>query len=295
MMLIAMGGGVAFFVGCSAVLGIESDRHFAQAVEAGDDTGAPDSDISDTSETSTIADAAPSRWACLSDPVPAPAGDSVQSKWHFTDVSTAKNGVNGRPIAGVEIHACTKLDITCGIEAGLPGSGGISDDAGAVILSVPGAFDGYYEVHADNYTPGIISRAEALSNESVSQGLVDINLLAASAQLAGFTQDPNLAIAIVSVSDCASAIADGVVVEVGSPAPNEPVVYFVNSLPSKSATETDKQAGSAIIFNVPLGTLTVSTKVASNQSPIRTVSALTRKDWITFVQIRPDQAVVTPF
>jgi hypothetical protein len=289
-MMLALMGGVAFVVGCSAVLGIESDRHLFQAIEAGDDTGVPDGDTGDTS----IVDAAPSRWACLSDPVPAPASDTIQLKWFFSDVSSAKNGVGGKPIVGAEIHACTKLDITCGIEAGLPGSGGTTDDAGIVNVSVPGAFDGYYEVHANNFTPGILSRSEALSNESVNQGMADINLLGASASLAGLTQDPDLAIAIVSAADCVSGIADGVVIEVGSPAPNESVVYFVNSLPSKSATETDKQTGSAIIFNVPPGTLTVSAKVASNQSPIRTVSALTRKDWITFVQIRPDQAVPTP-
>jgi hypothetical protein len=84
------------------------------------------------------------------------------------------------------------------------------------------------------------------------------------------------------------------VIEVGSPVKDEEVVYIENRLPTKSATTTDVQSGSALVFNVPAGTLTLSAYIGQDHRLIRTVSTLARKGWVTFVQIRLDQSTRTP-
>ena len=77
----------------------------------------------------------------------------------------------------------------------------------------------------------------------------------------------------------------GVKFTVGQPASNEKVVYLETNLPSSSATETDN-AGSAIVFNVPPGTVSITATIGATGETIRTVSALARTGWATFVQIR---------
>ena len=50
-------------------------------------------------------------------------------------------------------------------------------------------------------------------------------------------------------------------------------------------------SGTALIFNVPSGNLTVTASFAATGQAIRTVSALAREGWVTYVDIRPDQAI----
>ena len=64
---------------------------------------------------------------------------------------------------------------------------------------------------------------------------------------------------IVSVIDCKLAPASGMLIDVGDPAPTEKTIYFDKSLPSASAKTTDG-TGSAIIFNVPVGTLALTAR-----------------------------------
>jgi hypothetical protein len=293
--IIAVGVAIAGVAGCAQVLGIESDRHLSAAPDTGvaptTDAGSPEA--APPADVVTI-DAAglPSNFACLGDPVPPTPDGSVMVEFFLNNVSGASSSTTGTPVPGTLIHPCNKLDILCSS----PFPGATTDDGGLALLSVPGGFDGYYEAISDaGYTPAVLSRTPALVDEYASQGVADISLLSAGAGLAGLQQDPSLSIAIVTVADCTSTPAENMVISVEEPGPNEQVVYLVNNLPNKGATKTDLASGSALIFNVPAGSLVVSASFATDGGLLmRQVTTIARQNWVTFVQLRPDQATVTP-
>jgi hypothetical protein len=156
---------------------------------------------------------------------------------------------------------------------------------------MPSGFDGYYTLMAQNYPPGVLARPALLRSEMIEQGMVNSTLIGVAPSLVGTTQDPNNGIAIISVFDCTSTPASGLTISIGSPTPDERVYYFVNSLPTPSATSTDN-TGSAIIFNVPPGSVAATATLPGSTQTLRTMTAITRAGWVSFVNIRPDQAAV---
>jgi hypothetical protein len=284
-------GATGAAVGCASVLGIDTDRYYAPPEEAGGAEAAVETGSTDVQEAAPV-DTGPTQppgWECLNNPVPATPAGNLDLRLTLDDPSTTAGGTKGAPIVGAVVHACDKLDIKCDS----PFSPGVSDDAGVVDFSVPGGFDGYYEVLANSFTPALLTRSPIFMSESELQAVVKANLIAAAGGLAGVQQDPTKTIAIVTIEDCSGTISGGVVFTVGSPQPDESVVYLVNNLPSTSGTETDSVSGSALVFNVPPGTLTVTARFAATQALIRTASTIARDNtWVTYLQIRPLQATV---
>ena len=290
----AIAGGVcavSFGGGCASVLGVESDRYLVAPDTGASDTGTPGPQGDAASDAGAgDGSAYPPGWECLGPPPPAVPSGNVQVKFLLSDVTNATSGSQGTPIAGADVHACAKLDTGCAT----PFADTTSDDAGAALVTLPGGFSGYFEIHAANFTPAIVSRPPQYVSQTQQQGMADLSLLSAGAPLAGVTQDPNLSIAIVSALDCTTNPAEGIVFYVGSPGPGEQVVYLSNNLPSKSATQTDTASGSALIFNVPAGTLSVTAAFATTGTSIRTVTSLARKNWVTLMVIEADQATRPP-
>jgi hypothetical protein len=293
-LVVGLGSAVALAAGCASVLGIDSDRRLAASDDSGPnaviDAGGTDAQGADSSAAGDSAASWPPNYSCLGDAVPAIPSGNVQLQLFLNDVSTASNGPNGNPVPGAEIHACNTLDVSCASGFGSQ----TSDDAGIVTMSVPGGFDGYYEVRATNYTPAVLSRPAQYTSEFQDQGLAQIALIAEGGALAGLTQDPNLTIAVLTAEDCTSEPAANITFTVGTPGSSEQVIYLANNLPSKAATATDSESGSALIYNVPPGTLTVSASFADTGNPIRTISTIARQGWLTFILIRPDQATRVP-
>jgi hypothetical protein len=266
---VVVAGGVA--VGCSAVLGIDADRHVVES--------APDSAV----------DAGV--WWCQNAPIPDASPGPLKVQMFVDDVSSAssQNSFAGNPIPGASIQACTTLDIQCATPVG----SATTNDAGIAFIEVPSDFSGYYQLMATGFTSAIASRTPQLSDESVQQGMADLALIAAGGGLAGVKADPTLATAIVSVLDCNENPASNMTITVGAPGPTEKLVYLADSLPSASATQTDA-TGSAIIYNATPGTLRLTASFAAGNKLLRSVSTLARVGWVTFVQIRLDQSFRVP-
>jgi hypothetical protein len=287
--VLVVGGYVAALVvaGCATVLGIDTGRRYVPPDDEGgsvDEGGSLDAGAEEAPHETQPSQ--PPGWACLNDPVPPTPSGNVELRMTINDVS----GSNGAtPISGAEIHACSKLDLTCMNPFGSV----TTDDAGLADLMIPGGFAGYYEVRAQSFTNAMLWRTPMLAPQSESQGLVQAELIAASGSLANVTQDPTLSLAIVTVEDCTATVAAGMVLDVATPTANEKVVYLANNLPSQEATQTDSMSGTALIFNVPPGVLEMTAFFADTHNAVRTVSTLARDNtWVTYVQIRPDQATV---
>jgi hypothetical protein len=277
--------GAVSFVGCSQVLGIEEDRYLA---EAGTDPS-PDASA-DASDAAEARPPEPPGWQCIDDPEPPVPNGTVQVKMLINDSSgmQSSGSLVGTPIAGATLQACDTLDLACQ----MPTAQATSDDGGIALITVPGGFDGFYQLNANGYPPGLIARTPQLHDESSQQGIVSASTLSLAEGLIGVMQDPNDTIAIATVDDCSSNPAVGVTIEVGAPTANEKVVYLQNKLPTPSATSTDV-TGSAVVFNVPPGTVTLTAYLPGHR-PIRTVDALARSGWVTYAQIRLDQSQVPP-
>ena len=267
--------------GCSAVLGIESDRHVV--VKGETDSGA--AVVADAGSDSGV----PANWACIDQLPTAAATTPVQLKLFVNDVSTASTNFAGTPIALAEVRACGTLDLVCAS----PLATATSDDGGIAVLTVPPQFRGYYELSANGYTPSLISRPPQNDSEYSQQGVANLTLIALGGQLAGVTADPNLGLAIVSVIDCDNAPAANMIIDVGEQGPGEKIVYLDKSLPTAAAKATDS-TGSALVYNAQPGTLTVTAKFADTGRTVRSISTLARSKWVTYVQIRLDQATHSP-
>jgi hypothetical protein len=228
----------------------------------------------------------PANWSCLDAPIPGVPSGNVELELFLNDSSNIVQGSSGTPVAGAQVQACALLDTDCMT----PVSDTTSDDAGTALLSIPPVFIGYYQVTAPDFTSAILARPKPYSNEYQAQGLTTSSLLSAGASLVGVTQASNLSIAIVTVLDCTSTPSAGIVVSVADPGANERAFYLESNVPTVSATQTDSVSGAALVFNVPPGNLTVTASFAATSQAIQTVSTIARDGWITYVEIRPDQA-----
>jgi hypothetical protein len=280
--------------GCSSLLGIDSDRY---VVDAGDDMGgeaAPEEAMAlDGSDAPDAPDATvePAGFACLNDPLPTPAPGNVEIELLVEDVSSASaaDSYAGAPVVGATATACSTLDLICAH----PLATATTDDGGIATMSLQSGFDGYYQVQATGYPPGVLARPPLLQSEQVQVGLISSTLLSLAPTLVGVNQDPNKTIAIATVYNCVRSTATGMTFAIGAPGPDEQLFYFQSSLPTAAATSTDS-TGSAIIFNVPPGTISLTATLPGSTQTLRAVNAMTRVGWVLFVTIRPDQAAVTP-
>jgi hypothetical protein len=270
---LAAAGGIAALAACSAILGVESDRYVATS-DGGDEAGGGGPD-----------------WSCLGASTPDAGSGSLTVKFFLNDVTTAQSSGTfaGDPIVDASLQACSKLDFSCG----QPLLGTSTDDAGIAFARVPAGFDGYYEVRSTDFPPSILKRTPQLASEFVQQGLAKTSLIALGGQFAQVTVHQDLAFVVVTAADCQTNPAPGVTFQVAPLAEDEKLVYLENSLPSPSATETDA-TGSAIVYNVPAGTVSLSATIAATGTPLRTVSAMARNGWATFIQVRLDSSHEQP-
>jgi hypothetical protein len=230
----------------------------------------------------------PANWSCLDGPIPAAPSGNVELELVLTNGNTVTSSTPEVPIAAAEVQACSPLDVSCA----QPVSAATSDDAGTALLSVPGGFPGYYQVTGPDLTSALLARPKPYSSEYQVQGLHGLLQLSAGASFVGLTQASNLSIAIVTVLDCTSTLAAGIAISVAAPGPTEEVIYLKDDIPvmNTTQTQTDSVSGAAIVFNVPPGNLAVTASFAATNEPIQTVSTVAREGWITYVEIRPDQA-----
>lgn len=269
-LIVASCVGASSFVGCSEVLGIDSSRY---VVDASDEQ----------------ADSGPPPWWCIGGPVPPTPDHSVEYEMFVSDVSgmQTSGSFEGTPIAGVQVQACDRLDFSCV----KPIDHATTSDGGIALMTLPGGFNGYYTMVANGYVSSLVQRPAQLESESDQNAMVSAGTLSLGEQVVNVNQDPKNAVAIVSLLDCNSVPALGATFELSDPAPGELMVYLQDRIPTRNATSTDV-TGSVMFFNVPAGSMTVTAYMPDHRQVGGSMTALTRAGWVTFIQMRPDQATV---
>jgi hypothetical protein len=250
-------------VGCSAVLGIDSERTVLKETPL------------------------PEQWACLKDPVPTASRTTFTQTLHFTDGATS----TFPSIAGLSVRACQRIDFDCTTPlapAVLTGADG------RAVLTVPSGFSGYYEVAGrDDYQSVIMVERVATSDASYEYSLVTKAIAAAYAAAAGAMYLPGMGNMTLIARDCKGAPGVGIAFALNSSGTPASIVYLANSLPTAGTTETD-QTGVGVVFALTPGALNATAAASDGSFTLATRAGLVRSGWLTQLSFYPDQLSLTP-
>jgi len=249
----------ASLVGCTGVLGIDSERTLGV-------NAAP----------------LPEQWSCLKDPVPTSSKTTFTQTLHFIDGASA----NFPSISGLSVRACQRIDFDCTSPLA-PAVVTAAD--GVAVLTVPSGFAGYYEVtgRAD-YQSVIFVERIAVSDGAYEYSMVTKAVAAAYAAAADTMFQPGMANLTLVVRDCKGAPAAGIAFTLKSSGSTGSIVYLENSLPTAGTTQTDL-TGVAASFALSPGALNGTAAAADGSFTVATRAALARAEWLTQISFYPDQ------
>ena len=278
-------------VGCSAVLGIEPNRHVAAPA----DSGAP-----------APVDAGPDRWSCLSNPTqninPSVVVSLQLLVMNASSPSTSAGSVDGGSdlvtvsgdyLSGVTVEACSGLDTAC---QDTTVQTGVTDDGGAANFLLHNDFNGFFNLERPDLVPARLYPGALVAGETpVSFPAYDISpadftLLASTLGNVTPNLDPSVMTghALVTVYDCQDHQAPDVSFTYSSPGNGIPF-YFNDTLPNLMATHTDSY-GLGGIINVPTGLMMVQAWIPGDGGAAMTqvgqVSFQIRAGAISFAWIR---------
>ena len=258
--------GAVSLVGCSSVLGIDSERSLAT-----DNNTGP----------------LPAEWACLRDPVPAASKVPVKQTFHFFDGSIA----NFPSVAGLTVRACQRIDFDC---ANPVAPGVVTGEDGLAVVTVPSGFTGFFEAFGrDDYQSIIMVERVANSEIKAEVSVVTKAVSAAYAAAAGTMYQEGMGNMTLIVRDCEGKPGTGISFDLKSSSSTGSVVYLVNSLPTAGATATDA-SGVAVDFSLPPGALNASASASDGSFTVATRPGLARAGWLTQLSFYPDQLSLAP-
>lgn len=238
------------------------------------------------------ADAAPvdPKWGCLGN-----------VKWGIQDVVAPKVTLHQRfvhligegPVAQMNVQACGRLDPSCTTPLGT----GITNDAGAVTLTVPRYFEGFLSLDPPatfpNMVPSFISILpppgidDDPDASSPPAHLNSQNELNALLKEVGTSFHPDLANLLAIVLDCQGQVTSGVTLTLSS-IDSATVSYYTDDTgtPSVTSKETGSGGGAGFV-NAPTGPLTVTADVIGIGKRFGTYTFFMKAGHNTFVAIPP--------
>jgi hypothetical protein len=284
--------------GCSAILGVESDRHVVVQGDTGDfvpDVGAPDAGV----DAAVPVGVGP--WDCLGHTVPNDPSTQVDLSVLLFDPlqsSTAAGSVDGgsdldtvnyTPLPGVALQLCAVRDPNCSA----PSPTILSDDAGIALFRIQGDFVGFFELSRDDLLPASFYPGKLLANQATAvfptydftpSGFRALAGTVTTSPLA-LDRDGGLGHAFITIYDCQDHQAAGVSLTIDNSTPQTVLFYTENGLPTSKAKQTDN-FGLTGAVNVPVGSLTVHATLAATLVPIGTANIIIRPGAITFAWVR---------
>jgi hypothetical protein len=283
--------------GCSAVLGIESDRH----VTTTNDQTNPITDGDAGADSAPHVTSGP--WGCLedgprvldpnvnvdltvlvSDPLkPFASARSIDGGSDLTLVTFT-------PIPGVAVTGCGIMDPNCLHPLAGPGS---TNDGGAVHFSVPQDFLGFYRLEHEGILPSYYYPGQFLTGTTVMTQNATLLSAAGAAAITSFIPapvsfDPNGTVghAFLSVYDCDDHHAAGITMTYNNFGTQTIPFYMKGGIPDTDAKQTD-ELGTGGVLNVPVGQFTMfATMAEPPHTAIGSVSVIIRPGALAFAILR---------
>lgn len=240
-------------------------------------------------DTGTSSDAFDPMWGCLGSVKPPTfPKPMVNVSVPLIDLVTQK------PVTKIDAKVCGKADVSCTMPIGpvvQPSAQGI------LTFTLTAGFDGYIDMHSTMidpdgglpaYIPSLVFFNPPLSDDIIylTIPLVSPQALGLLAAQFGNTIDPMLGAPFASISDCQGKPAAGASIAIDKSVDASRTFYFVNGLPTESATMTDKTGYSGFI-NIPTGIRNMTGTVADGGAVIGKVSVLVRPSTLTYTVLPP--------
>lgn len=218
-------------------------------------------------------------WACLDQP----NTDEVAAGTVHV-VFTVADLLSQRPIAGIRLTLCAKLDANCTF----PIAQYQSNSAGELDVELPAGFDGYFQTVGDGIYPTLFFPPNTRKQRAPSTlPMVPEGFFGQMFAQLGTSVSSDRTVIMTTALDCVGRPAAGMILS--SPqADQDTVTYFLQGgLPSRSAPATD-ETGAGGFVNVKSGTAVITSTIAAIDRLAGTVAVQTRPGHLTMVLVLPD-------
>ncbi|HEY5955735.1 MAG TPA: hypothetical protein VIV60_04245 [Polyangiaceae bacterium] len=218
-------------------------------------------------------------WACLDDPAPA---ESASTTVHV--IMTVVDLLSQRPISGLTLTLCAKLDASCSYSI----AKFQSSDAGQLDVEMPAGFDGYLQAEGAGIYPTLIfppntSRQRA----STTLPIVPASFFGNMFRDIGVSRvADDRSVILTTALDCLGRPAPGMIL--ASPQTDENTVPYAlqAGLPSRTTSTTDS-SGAGGFVNIKAGSAVITSTIADSNRLAGTVAVQTRPGYLSMVLVLP--------
>jgi hypothetical protein len=217
-------------------------------------------------------------WACLDDGTPdeAPSGTV-----HV--VMTMEDLLSQKPVAGVTLTLCAKLDANCDFAIAQYQS----NEAGRLDVELPAGFDGYFQSEGGGVYPTMFFPPNTRKQRAPSTlPMVPNSFFATMFSGIGGTVSADRSVIMTTALDCRGMPAAGMAL--ASPQADDRTVNYVlqGGLPSRTSSTTD-DTGAGGFVNIKSGGAVVTSTMASTNRLVGTVAVQTRPGHLSMVLVMP--------
>jgi hypothetical protein len=221
-------------------------------------------------------------WSCLDGSnADETSSDAVHVTFTLVDLLSQK------PIPGVRLTLCAKLDADCVLPVGQVGQY-VSDQAGQLDVVLPAGFDGYFQTSADGVVYPTLFFPPKTRKQLASGTLpmVPASFFGTMFSGLGATVSSDRTVLMTTALDCLGKPAPGMIL--ASPATDDRSVTYVlhGGLPSRTATTTDGDGAGGFV-NIKAGSAVVTSTIAATNRLAGTVAVQTRPGHLTMVLVMP--------
>lgn len=221
-------------------------------------------------------------WTCLDRPASGPPSTTTV---HV--IFNAVDLLSKRPLAGLSLTQCAKLDANCAF----PIAQYRSNEAGQIDVAMPAGFDGYLMVEGAGIYPTLIFPPSTSKQRAPGTlPLVPASFIGTMFSEFGVTSFGDERSAILTTAlDCLGRPAQGMILA-SQPADDQTVSYVLEGgLPSRTARATDS-TGAGGFVNIKAGGAVITSTLSSSNRLVGTAGVQVRPGYLTMVLVMPNGA-----
>jgi hypothetical protein len=199
-------------------------------------------------------------------------------------VLTTQDLLSQKPIQGVSLTLCAKLDANCQ----LPIAQYQSDQSGQIDVEMPAGFDGYFQTEGAGLYPMLFFPPSTRAQRAPGTlPMVANSFFGTMFSGVGGPVGSDRTVVMTTALDCLGKPAAGLALS-SAQADDRTVGYVIQGgLPSRTAATTD-DSGNGGFVNLPPGNAVITSTMAANNRLVGTIAVQTRVGHITMVLVMPN-------
>jgi hypothetical protein len=188
-----------------------------------------------------------------------------------------------RPLPGLALTLCAKLDATCM----LPIASFVSNEAGQMDVEMNAGFDGYFQAVGAGIYPTLIFPPNTRRQRAPSTlPMVPASFFGTMFSGIGVTIANNRSVILTTALDCLGRPTAGL--SLASPQADAQTVSYLlaGGVPSRAAAATD-ETGVGGFVNVPAGSAVITSTIAATNRLAGTAGVQVRAGYLSMVLVMP--------